>query len=1130
MPAVYLRAHTVRSLQIFCEPAKCLAARWLVRAGRCGAGKLAALAAVAFILIASNTAAFAQFAPSVLTVSPNQGGQNSQVTIYGSNFSGATAVDFGGVQAASAVVTPGFPFDTISATAPAGSGTVDVTVTNSFGTSPTVPDDQFSYIPPTVTSISPNNGPAGGGTSVTITGTNFAGGNTTVAQVKFGNVAASLYIVNSATSITAVSPANTGVANVVDVTVTTSNGTSATSAADQFTYSGTVPTVIGASPNSGSTAGGTTVTITGSNFSGATAVKFGGTAAPTFSINPGPVPAAGTVITATSPPGAGTVDITVTTPGGTSATNMADQFSYTAGPTVTAVSPNAGPVTGNTSVTITGTNFTGTTAVAFGHTAAASFTVNGPNSITAISPAGSGTVNVTVTTPLGTSASSTSDQFSYGGSPAVTSVSPNAGPPAGGTTVTITGTNLSGASAVNFGGAGATSFTVNSATSITATSPPGTGTVDVTVITPSGTSAGSAADRFLYTNTPLPTLTGLSPNNGPAAGGTSVTITGSNFTGATAVNFGSNAAGFIVNGPTTITATSPAGSGTVNVTVTTPGGTTVAGTASLFAYAGGGPTVTAVAPNTGPPGGGTSLTITGTNFTGATAVSFGGKPATAFIVNSATSITATSPVGTGTVDVTVAAPGGTSGTSSADQFYYSKATTALTLTSSPNPSTVGQLVTFTARVTGNSPTGVVTFLDGNSQIGTGTLSAGVATFATAALTAGSHSITASYAGDANNTSDPTSLVQIVSAPSDSIKLREMQVSTMPVVAQMSGQAITGAIDSAISVGLGGTPPTVMPNGSGFTYYLGGDPQTSNVASADRTAHSGAVDDDFAALGYARRSAPSTSTARPLPPPPITNPAAAPRDWLAWIDVRGTDFDSTAAGNDLKGLQANATAGLTHILSRDIVLGVIAGYEHFDFNSQAFNAVLTGNGVTAGTYGAWQFAPAMRFNAAVAWSDIFVSGTSGTASGNFTAYRWLASAGITGNHSWGALMLEPSAQIYALWEQDNAYTDSLGTAQASRNFDTSRSSGGAKASYRFVVGSVSLTPYVGLYGDYYFSKDNATTDGLTTVPILQGWAARTTAGLITTFSNGAQLAVGSEFSGVGSAAEFWTLSVRGRVAF
>ncbi|HEV3070726.1 MAG TPA: carboxypeptidase regulatory-like domain-containing protein [Solirubrobacteraceae bacterium] len=82
--------------------------------------------------------------------------------------------------------------------------------------------------------------------------------------------------------------------------------------------------------------------------------------------------------------------------------------------------------------------------------------------------------------------------------PTVTKVEPASGPAAGGTSVTITGTGFSGASAVKFGSANATSFTVNSATSITATSPTGSGTVDVTVTTPGGTSATSAADRFTY--------------------------------------------------------------------------------------------------------------------------------------------------------------------------------------------------------------------------------------------------------------------------------------------------------------------------------------------------------------------------------------------------------------------------------------------------------------------------------------------------------------------------------------------------------------------------------------------------------------------------------------------------------
>lgn len=82
--------------------------------------------------------------------------------------------------------------------------------------------------------------------------------------------------------------------------------------------------------------------------------------------------------------------------------------------------------------------------------------------------------------------------------PTVTAVSPIGGSTAGGTSVTITGTNLSDATAVKFGSTSATSFTVTSSTSITATAPAGTGTVDVTVTTADGTSATSTASKFTY--------------------------------------------------------------------------------------------------------------------------------------------------------------------------------------------------------------------------------------------------------------------------------------------------------------------------------------------------------------------------------------------------------------------------------------------------------------------------------------------------------------------------------------------------------------------------------------------------------------------------------------------------------
>jgi hypothetical protein len=150
-------------------------------------------------------------------------------------------------------------------------------------------------------------------------------------------------------------------------------------------------------------------------------------------------------------------------------------------------------------VTITGTELTGATAVKFGSTNATSFTVNSDKTITAVSPAGTGSVDVTVTTPIGTSPTSEADHFGYvEPPPAVSKVEPSRGSPGGGTTVTITGLGLFGATAVNFGSISAKSFTVNSSTSITAVSSKGKGTVDVTVTTPLGTSPTSAADQFTY--------------------------------------------------------------------------------------------------------------------------------------------------------------------------------------------------------------------------------------------------------------------------------------------------------------------------------------------------------------------------------------------------------------------------------------------------------------------------------------------------------------------------------------------------------------------------------------------------------------------------------------------------------
>jgi hypothetical protein len=443
-----------------------------------------------------------------------------------------------------------------------------------------------------------------------------------------------------------------------------------------FTVNGVTPapTVTGVSPTAGPTTAGTVVTITGSNLSGASSVDFGGTAATNLTNN------TATSIQVNAPAhAAGTVDVHVTTGGGASATNSpADNYTFVAAPTVTSVSPTSGTAAGGDTVTVNGTNLSNATGVDFGGTAATNLSNNTGTSIQVHSPSHAvGTVDVHVTTAGGTSATnSPADNFTFNGvtpTPVVTGVSPTSGPTAAGTVVTITGTDLGGASAVDFGGTAATNLTNNTATSIQVHAPAhAAGTVHVHVTTAGGTSADNGTSDQ-YTFVAAPTVTGVSPNKGPTGGLTSVTITGTNLSGATGVSFGGTAATNLHNNTSTsITVDSPGEApGVVDVMVTTAGGTSAVNSpADNFAYFAP-PTVTGVSPASGPTGGGTLVTVSGTNLSGATVVAFNGVNGTSVTPIDIGHVSVMSPPGSGTVDVQVTTPGGTSVVNSpADNFTY----------------------------------------------------------------------------------------------------------------------------------------------------------------------------------------------------------------------------------------------------------------------------------------------------------------------------------------------------------------------------------------------------------------------------------------------------------------------------
>ncbi|MGY8711218.1 autotransporter domain-containing protein [Bradyrhizobium sp. 18BD] len=468
-------------------------------------------------------------------------------------------------------------------------------------------------------------------------------------------------------------------------------------------------------------------------------------------------------------------------------------------------------------------------------------------------------------------------------------------------------------------------------------------------------------------------------------------------------------------------------------------------------------------------------------------------------------------------------------------------TSSVALVASPNPSLVGQAVTFTATVSGLSPTGTVTFRDGATTLGTGILSSGRATLTISALTSGTHAITAVYSGDTSNaTGTSAALLQAVSTSQDSLKLRALQVIATKTVAQNSGAAITGAVDAAISEGFSDGGDLITPGASGVRFNFSADPAQREAAtglpgSADSHAPSklpqgaSGVDDAFAAINR---------NAMPVKVPALRY--VEPKDWLLWADVRGSRIDSWESSTStpiLYGTQINALLGLTRRLTPNFLVGALGGYETFDYRSDALSGHLKGDGWTAGSYLGWRFAPGLRLDAAAAYSGIGYNAIADTAIGKFGSHRWLVSGGLTGDTKAYGFGIEPSAKIYALWESENAYTDSLGMPQADRWFFTGRASAGLKVSYPWVASAaVALAPYAGLYADYYFTGDDAAASALAgamplaSVPLLDGWSARATGGLAVRLGNEASVAVGAELGGIGSKAQIWTFRGRASIPF
>ena len=278
--------------------------------------------------------------------------------------------------------------------------------------------------------------------------------------------------------------------------------------------------------------------------------------------------------------------------------------------------------------------------------------------------------------------------------PGVNDVTPSSATP--GTSVAIDGAGFTGVTAVDFGSTPASSFSVTSDRVVTAVVPPGSGTVDVTVTAASGTTeSGQTADQFTYPATPV--VGAVSPATGVEAGGQTVTVTGTGFTGATSVDFGSTpipSTSFTSVTDTAIVVTSPPASaaGAVDVRVVGPAGTSPVSVLDRFTYTSSNPlAISGISPTSDTDNGGGTVVITGTGFTGAQSVAFTSHPvnpaacldnacppvpATSFTVDSDTRISAVLPAvsSDGPYDVTVGMAATTNTVTDASAFTFVPAT------------------------------------------------------------------------------------------------------------------------------------------------------------------------------------------------------------------------------------------------------------------------------------------------------------------------------------------------------------------------------------------------------------------------------------------------------------------------
>ncbi len=423
-------------------------------------------------------------------------------------------------------------------------------------------------VAPTITSVAPASGTTTGATDVTVVGTGFQSGMV----VRFG-ATAGVVLQQAATTLVVRTPA--GNAGSVAVSATNPDG-GAVSKPSAFTYVPPPATITSVSPTQGSTAGNTSVTIDGTTFQSGAVVRFGSLAGTVTNLT------STRIVVRTPAQSSGSVTVSVQNPSAT-AVQAASTFTYVPPPaTITSLSPTQGSTTGNTSVTIDGTNFQSGAVVRFGSLAGTVTNLTSTRIVVRTPAQAKGIVAVTVLNPDGYGVTIPQAYAYKGKPPSVNALNPVVGAAAGGTEVVLDGADFDAGVSVSVSGTPATIVSSTSDRLVVRMPAHAPGTVDI-VVTNADSQSVSRPGAFTYVNDG-PAITHVLPGSGSVAGDTPVSIVGSGFMAGATVTFNGVPASVVSISPGQIDVRTPTGTaGPATVRVTLPGNRSATAT-DAFSY------------------------------------------------------------------------------------------------------------------------------------------------------------------------------------------------------------------------------------------------------------------------------------------------------------------------------------------------------------------------------------------------------------------------------------------------------------------------------------------------------------------------------------------------------------------